>query len=135
MTFAWEHPFSADLPNKLRAMIDHAQNFSEVMHGAPLLYNLLLAEQARRDEAVTDYHQRFNEWADLMLARSPILIKWNRERFWHLVHSVNPRITGPTRDFINKWWDLALSGHGARLCDDLAVRSLIRDRERKLKKN
>jgi hypothetical protein len=48
--FVWEHPHSAELPPKLREMLDHAQNFSEVMHGAPLLYNLILAEQDHRDE-------------------------------------------------------------------------------------
>jgi hypothetical protein len=32
-------------------MLDHAQNFSEVMHGAPLLYNLMLAEQVVEKKA------------------------------------------------------------------------------------
>ena len=50
--FAWQHPHCAKLPPRLREMLDHAQNFSEVMHGAPLLYNLMLAEQARRKESV-----------------------------------------------------------------------------------
>ena len=38
----------------LRELLDHARNFSEVMHGAPLLYNLVLAEQAQRDDGVTE---------------------------------------------------------------------------------
>jgi len=49
--FAWYHPHCAKLPQRLREMLDHAQNFSEVLHGAPLLYNLMLAEQARRKRA------------------------------------------------------------------------------------
>jgi len=133
--FAWEHPYSAELPPKLRVKMDHAQNFSEVMHGAPLLYNLVLAEQAHRDEGVTKYRQSFVEWAQLLSERSRVLAEWNRERFWQMIHAVNPRITNPTYDFINTWWDHALAGDAARLCDSPAVRSLIRERERRLKKN
>jgi uncharacterized protein DUF6361 len=106
VTFAWEHPHCAALPPKLREMLDHAQNFSEVMHGAPLLYNLILAEQAHWGEGVPKYRRGFGEWAKSLSARSGVLAKWNRERFWELVRSVNPRITGPTHKFINSWWDL-----------------------------
>jgi hypothetical protein len=133
--FAWEHPNCGDLPPKLRELLDHAQNFSEVMHGAPLLYNLILGEQARRDESVAKYRRNFGEWAGSVSERSRALAQWNRERFWELVRSVNPRITGLTREFINGWWDLALAGDAARLCDSPAARLLINERERRLKKN
>ncbi len=133
--FVWEHPHSAELPLKLREMVDHAQNFSELMRGAPLLYNLVLAEQDHREEAVTKYQQRFAEWAELISDRDRVLAGWNRERFWQLVHAVNPRITNPTYDFINTWWDLALAGNAELLCESSTARSLIRQRERRLKKS
>jgi hypothetical protein len=133
--FAWKHPHCAALPPKLREMLDHAQNFSEVMHGAPLLYNLILAEQAHRSDSVAKYRRNFGEWAKLLSARSRTLAQWKRERFWELVRSVNPRITGSTYEFINAWWDLALAGDAVRLCDSPAARLLIRERERRLKKN
>lgn len=135
VSFAWQHPHCAALPPNLREMLDQAQNFSEVMHGAPLLYNLILAEQARRDETVAKYRRGFGEWAKSLSARSRALSQWDRERFWELARSVNPRITASTHDFINAWWDLALAGNAGRLCDSPAVRSLIRDRERRLKKS
>ena len=62
-SFAWEHPHCAELPPKLREIIDHARNFSEVMHGAPLLYNLILAEQAHQKDGVTKYRRGFAGWA------------------------------------------------------------------------
>jgi hypothetical protein len=133
--FVWEHPYSAELPAKLRVMIDHARNFSEIMHGAPLLYNLVLAEQAHRDESVRKYRQSFREWAELVSNRSRALKEWNRDRFWELINAVNPRITKPTREFINTWWDLALAGGAAKLCDSEPVRAIIRERERRLKKS
>src|SRR6267154_6314931 len=55
-------------------------------------------------------------------ARSRVLAQWNRERFWELVRSVNPRITASTYEFINTWWDLALGGDAARLRDNSAAR-------------
>ncbi|MFZ0279432.1 MAG: DUF6361 family protein [Candidatus Sulfotelmatobacter sp.] len=135
VSFAWEHPHCAALPPKLREMLDHAQNFSEVMHGAPLLYNLILAEQAHRNDSVAKYRRNFGEWAKLLSARSRDLAQWKRERFWELVRSVNPRITARTYEFINSWWDLALAGNAAGLSDSQAARLLISERERCLKKN
>jgi hypothetical protein len=133
--FVWEHPYSAELPPKLSELVHHARNFSEVIHGAPLLYNLILAEQAKWDDAVDAYRKRFSEWGQLISKRSSILTAWKRQRFWELVRAVNPRISTPTYEFINSWWDLALEGEAARLRDSPPARSLISDRERRLKKN
>lgn len=133
VTFAWEHPHFARLPLKLREILDHAHNFSDVMHGAPLLYNLMLAEQAGRKDGVTKYLQNLSEWAEMIANRKDVLTKWNRTQFWETVFSVNPRITAPTRNFVNGWWDFALE-LGVRVCATPAVRMFIRDREHRLKK-
>jgi hypothetical protein len=133
--FVWEHPCAAELPPNLRVILDHARNFSEVIHGASLLYNLVLAEQDHRDERVTKYRQDLTQWAALLSDRPGVLAKWNRERFWQLIHAVNPRITNPTYEFINTWWDIALAGDAARLAASSTARTLIRDRERRLKKS
>ncbi len=134
VTFVWEHPYAADLPPKLAELVDNARNFSEVMHGAPLIYNLMLAEEAQWDEGVGRYRQRFKEWAQLISKRSSALTDWKRPRFWEMVRAVNPRITTPTYEFINAWWDLALAGDAARLRETTSVRALIREREKRLKK-
>ena len=134
--FVWEHPYAAELPLKLAELVDNARNFSEVIHGAPLLYNLVLAEEAEWEEGVDRYRQRFKAWAQLISKRSSSLAAWERARFWELVRTVNPRITTPTYEFINAWWDLANAGDdGARLRENVSVRSLIRERERRLKKS
>jgi hypothetical protein len=133
--FVWEHPYSAELPLELTELVHHARCFSEVMHGAPLLYNLVLAEEAHWDEGVGKYRQRFAEWAQLIAKRSPVLIAWQRARFWELSRAVNPRISNPTYDFINTWWDLVLASDVAGLRDSVSARTLIGERERRLKKN
>ena len=91
--------------------------------------------QAKWDDAVDAYRKRFSEWGQLISKRSSILTAWKRQRFWELVRAVNPRISTPTYEFINSWWDLALEGEAARLRDSPPARSLISDRERRLKKN
>jgi hypothetical protein len=95
---------------------------------------LILAEQAREKDRVTKYRRAFVEWAQSLTKRARALTQWKRERFWELVRSVNPRITGPTQEFINTWWNLALAGDAARLADSSTARLSIRDRERRLKK-
>ena len=135
VAFAWEHPYAAELPTKLREMLLHAQNFSELMLGASLLYNLILAEQAQWDEGVADYRKRFADWGKMLANRSRAFAAWKRERFWELARAGNPRISSPAQDFINAWWDIAFGEAASRLRDNSNVRGMIRDRERRLKKN
>ena len=49
-TFPWLHPRFGDLPSALQAQLRHARNFSETIHGASLLYNLMLADARGLEE-------------------------------------------------------------------------------------
>jgi Family of unknown function (DUF6361) len=133
--FIWQHPFTAGLPENLRELLDHARNFSELMHGAALLYNLILSEQAERADGITKYRKEFAQWAQVLALRMRAFEGWKRQRFWELVRQANPRISPRTIEFIDKWWDLALAGDAAALRENLNARALIRERERRLKKN
>ena len=48
--FAWEHPQQSRFREPFSEQLFHARLFSEGMHGAQLLYNLLLAEAVGNDE-------------------------------------------------------------------------------------
>lgn len=133
--FPWEHPHSAKLPPAVREIVDHAQNLSEVMHGASLLYNLMLAQQARWEEGVSRYLDDLAEWAEMIAKRARVLAQWDRQRFWEIVNVGNQRITSRTTDFINTWWDLALTGRAAQMSADARARLLITERESQLKRN
>jgi hypothetical protein len=133
--FPWWLPHLADLPVKLREQLNHAQNFSELMHGAPLLYNLILSEQERQEERVADYRGRFSDWARGISERAGVFQLWKRADFWQHAKAGNARIGEATSDFINAWWDYVSAGNPAKLLDKPSVRSLIEDRERRLKKN
>ena len=57
VTYPWLHPHLATAPGELRRQLALAATFSDVMHGAALLYNLLLA-QRRQFESLVDEPNR-----------------------------------------------------------------------------
>ncbi len=136
ITFPWLHPAASDLPAALNRLLEHARCFSEMIHGAALLYNLLLAEQAKWDELVADYRGRLAEWWEELVARSAAFEEWDRKAFWQLVADANGRIAPPTRSFVDAWCDCVERANSLQaLIDDGGVRQLIGSRERRLKRS
>jgi len=119
----------------LREQLQHGQNFSEIMLGAQLLYNFMLAELRPWAEKIDDYQARLQEWRHLMTSKRSSLHNWDRTRFWQIVWQGNPRISTPARSFVNCWIDLVLkSAHGDDMTQNAAARKLVSAREHQLKK-
>lgn len=131
----WLHPGTAGARGHLASHIEHARCFSDVMHGAALLYNLMLAQMLRHEEWSEDYDGMFTSWAEALARRIHALHAWDRPAFWALVYQANPRVAGAARKFVEDWATLVL---GARSLPGLAAsasaRELIRARELALKK-
>jgi hypothetical protein len=121
--FPWQHPDVAKLPKDLKASLELARVFSEVMHGASLLYNLMLAEMRSLDVLVIDYSTRLEEWSK----QAAVPSNWAWDEFWELVLGVNRRIYPATRRFVERWFELSTKGAISR---QPAARNLITDRER-----
>lgn len=111
-----------------RVVLDHAELFSFGMHGAALLYNLLLAEryEASGFDTITapveHYRTRLSDWQldrDRLSAR---LTEWDRRDFWRVILSRNPRVAAASRRFVDEWLDLAITSS-----DDLAISAASRD--------
>ena len=140
--YAWQHPMVIDnqLPDDLSLALFHARNFSELMHGAALLYNLMLANQYQQkylqwEDKVDFYREGIQNWSAEVTARREIYETWNRTRFWQTVRADGVRIPLPTENFINNWLDLVFAkANPANISEDAAAQALIRDRERYLKK-
>jgi hypothetical protein len=130
--FPWEHPLFADFPGPILEQLHHARNFSEAIHGAAYLYNLMLAEKRASEELVDQYRKLLDDWAELVAGRADELRSWNRRRFWQLVVTAGARITPQTRLFIDTWLELAVSPETIPLSDK--ARKLVGDRERALKR-
>ena len=132
--YAWMHPEWASLPEDLAAELEHARNFAEVMHGASILYNLMLAEKSRNEDQIARYNDRLGSWGEEMSSRDDVLNSWSRADFWKLVQLSGGRVHVMTERFVNGWLDLALGGAGPRqLGMNPAARDLIRRREAQIK--
>lgn len=119
----------------VRERLGHARAFSELIFGAQLLYNLMLAEKREDEEQVARYERRFGAWAAATVARRTDFGAWNEERarFWEIVRLGNPRLRRRAHDFADDWFGLALAGDPAALATDPTARRLIAERERQLK--
>ncbi|QEG27769.1 hypothetical protein GobsT_25330 [Gemmata obscuriglobus] len=131
--FPWAHPLSKEFPPPLQELLAHARNFSEAIHGAAYLYNLMLAEKKPADDLVEKYAKLLNEWHEQLEARGAALRDWDRTQFWQLVVGAGARVSPQTRMFIDGWLGLALDGDGKKSTGG-AARQLVATRERALKR-
>lgn len=139
--FAWKLSFVSELDPIVKPPLIHGKYFSIVMNGAPLLYNLMMAEECRYDNWVEAYEKRLAEWWEKVKGLQEELLEWNRNEFWAVVKSEkNARISALTIDFINQWFTYVMNGLEVetltpKWTSQKDVRLLIEKRERLLKKS
>ena len=134
LDYPWDHPAVETLAERLREQLEHARNLSEVMHGAAILYNLMLARLRKSAELTGEYEEMLDDWCALMRERRAAHLAWDRERFWAIVRATGANVTHTTRLFVNQWIDLALALDGQNPGASEKARSLIEQRERQLKR-
>jgi len=146
VSFPWHHPQIGECSRRVQGQLHHAELFSLLMHGAALLYNLMLAEKRALDRSdgsskseglVLRYRKALGEWYQNIEDQYSRLKHWveSRAEFWDAIHLVNQRIPVPTVHFINTWMDLAIRVDGVdALIDSRSARDLIHHRERRLKR-
>jgi hypothetical protein len=134
--YPWAHPQRSEFPAHLQDILHHGQLLAESMHGAALLYNLMLAEELLpgppRDERTTAFREKIEAWVTELRSRGDALSQWNRGKFWNLVQQ-RTRVSGTTHGFVEQWQAHAPWQSLRRAADDATVRRLVRDRERQLK--
>jgi hypothetical protein len=130
--FVWQLPdCQRGLSAALSVDVGHARLFSEVMHGAQLLYNLLLSELVKSADLVESYGAQLDEWSRRVAALGPALAKWDREEFWALVATMKARVGVRTRLFVDAWLDLADDSNVYR---SATARTLVYEREVQIKR-
>lgn len=134
--FPWEHPQVGELPASILTPLRHGQKFSETIHGAALLYNYMLAQEAQNAVRIEEYEKKFYQWAEVIQSQGDVLAQWDLNDFWHIADLKNPRIPSKTKSFIDAWLALAISPNSnpATLLGSHQAQGLIRDRERFLKR-
>ena len=131
--FVWELPIH--LPAKLQEQVEHGRRFSETMHGAQLLYNIILADMKSWDEQISLFRDEWGVWTDTINARLDDFRAWDLRRFWEIVGNVNDKISSRASDFIEKWIRLVQEAPNiGELRNSENARELIKGRERQIKK-
>lgn len=134
VSFPWEHPATKDLPSTSNKVLEHAHNFSQLVLGAALLYNLILAEHTEWEEKIEEYRSRLAAWWNGTLKRESAFAAWKQEELWAFLANSGGRITTPTLSFVDAWRDgFQCSGRLETLIDAPQMRNLITQRERRLK--
>ena len=132
-SYAWEDPEAEAATGRVRDALDEARRFAVAMHGAALLYNVLLAERAEEfglseyDGRRDDYTSRLDEWR-LEIEASDVG-GWELDRLWTLVAEQGRPAAQRTRDFVAAWVALIRRRSGDRLAGDREARALVRNRE------
>ena len=122
----WELSGYGDFPVQHKELLHHARLFSELMHGAALLYNVQLAELSGA-RTLEEHRQALMTWGKALPLHE--LRHWSLERLRELVDSPGHRVSPHTHDFVRKWRSLVLDAKQADLLDNKAARELIRQRE------
>ena len=134
-TYPWDDPALSRVSGGARGLLDHARNFSLVMHGAQLLYNLLLAERYEqlgfnRIEGTVDvYRDALEEWETTSLATLD-LATWNVDELLNHCNVIRGSpVSALARRFVTDWLRLVLDARGSALAESLAARTLVANRE------
>lgn len=133
--FPWALSGIEGMPEVLKLTLKHARSFSEVMHGAALLYNLILAEQISADDLASDYLDDIQEWWQRIHEDPNILESWKLNEFRGLLGDpILARINVSTWLFIEQWVSFVRNSRDVSMIrTSKSIRNLIENRERRLK--
>ena len=131
--FAWDDAEVKTATGGVRDAVNEARRFAVAMHGAAMLYNILLAERAE-ELGLSQHDGRRDHFADLLDQwRDEIeehgMREWNLDQLWALVTRQGKPVSPPTRAFVSEWVGLVRGSSGTELAGDQTARRLIRDRE------
>lgn len=133
--FPWDEARYMGFSPQIQRQLTHAQNLSEVMHGAALLYNLILSELTGNQEREQEYVTRLGRWASAVIApRQGELAAWDLDDLWTCAEAEGARIGLRTRRFVVDWYQEAVrSGNAATVASRQMARRIVENRERAMK--
>lgn len=126
----WEHPRTSSMPSRLQKQLHHARLFSESMHGAQLLYNLLLARQRRSEPLAKTWTERLSEWQEALAASADEIDAWDMKSFWQFADEAKANVSPMTRMFADRWVASVTGRDGtSSVGDDDICCDLVRSQE------
>lgn len=131
--YPWDHPAAALASESVRNWLHDARLFSLVHRGGVLLFNLLLARELKNADRIEEFSTALAEWSASMSDSRRDMERWDREAMWSRLRGANPRLHRRTRDFADRWFELAVSQAGKAIGEMPEAKRLIREREHALK--
>lgn len=126
----WEYQHLSEVPVDAQSVVTHARNFSNVMHGAALLYNLILSEKAGADLG-EEFRDQLMQWAE-ELEQDVHIQHWDVPPFWVRLAKTTARISIGSRQFVSDWIETART-EPRKIADNKSARRLVIERERRVK--
>lgn len=137
----WDEPMCATAPAEIRSWLTDAQLFSLAMQGAGLLYSLQVGERYENEgltgvqDPVSTLRSAYEDWVLEVAVHEPDLARWKTNDFWQRLLAISPRISPTTKQFVSTWLRYSLEGRAAEGPEDTALRELVADRERTIKRS
>lgn len=110
-SFPWTIAANASLSAGVTAHVELAKHFSESMHGAALIYNLMLARETHNDARVEEYETKLGRWSGLVEDQADVFVGWDSNTLWDAAASAGRG----TRQFVESWHGLVVSRIPAQL--------------------
>ena len=126
--YIWDHPHVSEFPTRARQIVQHAAIFSQVMHGASLLYNLALSELRNKEDWVQQYRAKLEAWSEDCDAVA--VEAWSLDEFWTIIEHPAHRVSSQAARFVIEWRELLIEGSAF---DSSQARDLVKRREIQLK--
>lgn len=131
----WQLSRLREIPPALREQLHDARLFSICLHGAALLYNLMLSELQQHEKRREKHMAALKHWTAEVHEINSELADWHLNGVWDVVGSSGRSIAYPMKDFIERWVEgLKRSGPEAVIREESTARLLIREREAQLKR-
>jgi len=132
----WDDPDARRAPGSVCETLELARRFSLHVEGIPLLYNLAVAERRREvldsdeDESMDEFRAGLAEWAAREVDEER---PFEPDALWELVVRRGGRLPYPQRVFVESWSRRIAESGPDRVADDVRLRTLITERELRLK--
>ncbi|MFW5961390.1 MAG: DUF6361 family protein [bacterium] len=129
VNYVWEHEYLYQIEDhNLEKEIEHAQNFSQLINGAQLLYNLMLAQKIEgREEREEEFLNQIQKWKKLIANQKYSLQNWDLNDFWGITQVSDLRL----RSFVENWYKICLrEDYLENIESSSTARKIIKDREK-----
>lgn len=131
----WDLAGALPLPPRVREQLHHGRLFAIVLHGAALLYNLMLAQALGHEEWIERYEGKLAAWSGEVAALERELSAWDLALLWRTLAPAGRTISFRTKTFVERWVGIVRSeGPAGALREGSGARPLIRERELRLKR-